>query len=90
MLPAYAADGRQVDAVDDSSRMAAEFSRWGQAIDIYDGRGKFLGRFLPPPVAPKPPICPWEPGLDKEGIQRRINAPGAMTLDEFWKKMEGR
>lgn len=37
---------------------------------------------------PKPsePLCPWEPTLTREEIQRRIDEPGGMTLEEFRKQ----
>lgn len=43
--------------------------------------GKFLGWFVPESVTPD------VPHLTKEETARRIQEPGAATLDEFWRRM---
>jgi hypothetical protein len=39
--------------------------------DILDESGRKLGRFTPEPAATEP-LCPWEPTLTEEEIERRI------------------
>lgn len=54
-------------------------------LDLRGDDGKTLLRVVP--TDPTPAEDFWGPDLTEEEIQRIIAAPGAMTLDEFWKKM---
>jgi len=56
-------------------------------IEFRGDDGATLARLVPQPPPAKEPLCPWDPTLTKEEIRRRIDAPGAMPLDEFWRTM---
>ena len=38
-------------------------------------------------VAAPEPLCPWEPGLTREQIEREIAEGGEKTLTEIWKEL---
>jgi hypothetical protein len=66
---------------DDIKALLAWLAAHRQEAELRTEDGELLGRFVPEP------ICPWEPDLTEEEIERRIKEPGGMTLDEFWRKM---
>ena len=54
-----------------------------QEIEVRNDAGVKIGTIV---SAIREPICPWEPTLTTEEIDRRI-AEGGTSLAEFWKKM---
>lgn len=75
-------DGQKVGTLADAERVIPELIRQSKTVELRDDTsGRKLGA-----VSPEP-ICPWEPGLTKEEIRRRIGEPGGMPLAEFLQKM---
>jgi hypothetical protein len=52
-----------------------------QWTELRDESGQLLGHYVP-----ADPVCPWEPGLSEEEIDRRIHEPGGSTLGQFWNR----
>jgi hypothetical protein len=80
-------NGQPVEALrEETERLFARMAELNLAgeVEFRGPDGRSVGRATPPA---KEPLCPWEPDLTKDEIQRRINEPGGMTLDEFWRKM---
>jgi len=61
-----------------------KFSGVTEMTDVRDQSGRLLGHFVP-----IEPPCPWEAELSEPEIRRRIEEPGASTLEEFWRKRGG-
>jgi len=51
-------------------------------VEFRDEAGTILAETASPPV----PLCPWEPSLTVEEIDRR-SKEGGTSLAEFWKRM---
>ena len=51
------------------------------ALELRDDAGKSIRRLV------AEPICPWDPSLTREEIDRIAAEPGGMSLADFWKKM---
>jgi hypothetical protein len=74
-------DGAKVGTLADAERLIPELIGGTKSIELRDeASGRRLGTLTPEP------LCPWEPELTREEIQRRINEPGGMTLAEFRKQ----
>jgi hypothetical protein len=79
--------GREVDVPDgDVQQVLTALAGYTERVGLWSDRGKFLGWLVPPSVD-SGPLCPWEPDLTREEMERRIAEPGGMTLDDFWRKM---
>jgi hypothetical protein len=76
------AKGQMVGNWADSEKLVSEIESHAREFELRDETGKLLGRVVPA----SEPICPWEPDLTKEDIDRRIAAGGGSSLADFWKK----
>jgi hypothetical protein len=74
--------GERVGTWAESEHRLAEFAARQVEVELRDESGKSLGR-----IVPTEPLCPWDPNLTKEELDRRVAAGGGMPLAEFWKKM---
>ena len=54
--------------------LPAKLASVTEVVEIVDPSGRKLGKFTPESVAE--PLCPWEPTLTKEEIERRLQEPG--------------
>lgn len=50
-------------------------------VELVSEQGTPIGTFTPGP------ICPWDPTLTHEEIERIANEPGGCTLDEIWREL---
>jgi len=74
-------DGAKVGTLADAERLIPELIGKAKTIELRDEpSGRLMGT-LTPEV-----LCPWEPELTREEIQKRIEEPGGMTLAEFRKQ----
>ena len=78
------AGGRRIGTWAEAERLFAEAAKAGP-VEFRDESGAVLGQFVPTPP-PVEPICPWEPDLTREEIDRR-SAEGGTSLANFWKRM---
>lgn len=74
-------DGAKVGTLADAERLIPELIGNAKTVEL---REEPSGRRLAT-LAPEP-LCPWDPTLTREEIQRRI-AEGGMSLSEFRKQM---
>jgi hypothetical protein len=81
MVTLYVA-GQKVGTWAESEQRVAELAARNQEIELRDETGKVIGRVVPPE-----PICPWDPTLTREELDRRSAAGGGIPLTEFWKRM---
>jgi len=63
------------------AHMRAKLEPFKEAVDIVDESGHKLGRFVPEP------LCPWEPDLSEEEVERRIRESPGRTLAEIWERL---
>ena len=71
-------NGKKLGTWAEAERLFTEALKSG-TVEFRDEAGSILAQT-------KAPICPWEPNLTEEELQRR-SQEGGMTLAEFWKKM---
>jgi hypothetical protein len=75
-------DGAKVGTLADAERLIPDLISHTKTIELRDeASGQRVGTLTPEP------LCPWEPELTREEIQRRIDEPGGMSLAEFRKQM---
>ena len=75
-------DGAKVGTLADAERLLPELIERAKTVELRDEpTGRRVGTLTPDA------LCPWEPKLTCEEIQRRIDEPGGMTLAEFRKRM---
>jgi hypothetical protein len=75
-------DGTKVGTLADAERLIPELIGQSKTVELRDEpTGRRIGTLTPDA------LCPWEPDLTREEIQRRIDEPGGMTLAEFRKRM---
>ena len=75
-------DGAKVGTLADAERLIPELIGKAKVIELRaEPGGARIGTVTPEP------LCPWEPTLTREEIQRRIDEPGGMTLAEFRKQL---
>lgn len=69
-----------------SDAVRAELEQAVEPVDLVDHSGRTIGQYIPqmPPAAE--PLCPWEPTLTKEEIDRRVKQ-GGRPLAEIWKRL---
>jgi hypothetical protein len=78
-------DGTKVGTLADAERLIPELIGQAKTVELRDEpTGRRVGTLTPNS------LCPWEPDLTREEIQRRIDEPGGMTLAEYRKKREGK
>jgi hypothetical protein len=75
-------DGTKVGTLADAERLIPELIGQAKTVELRDEPSGRRVATLAPEV-----LCPWEPGLTREEVQRRIDEPGGMTLAEFRKQM---
>lgn len=75
-------DGEQVGTTADLDRMLPEFARTRVEVQLRDTAGVMLAR-----IVPAAPICPWDPSITREELDRRSTAGGGIPLSDFWKRM---
>lgn len=74
-------NGTKVGTISDSPNWLQKYAQENQEVVLKDDvTGRTLGTFTPEP------LCPWEPNLTREEIERR-KKEGGMTLNEFWKRI---
>jgi hypothetical protein len=78
--------GNRVGTVEQDPQLLARLIESGQPVEFRNDAGKNLGRVVHE-WGPDEPICPWDPELTEEEIQRQNQEPGAMTLAEFWRQI---
>jgi hypothetical protein len=74
--------GQAVGTASDLPRLLPELLARKVEVELRDESGKAVGRLMPPE-----PLCPWEPELTREELNRRSEAGGGIPLSEFWKRM---
>lgn len=75
-------DGAKVGTLADAERLIPELIGQAKTVELRDEpSGRRIATLTPEA------LCPWEPGLTREEIQRRIDEPGGMTLAEFRKQV---
>jgi hypothetical protein len=81
MVIAYI-DGKPAEKrTSDFNELMAWLFEQRQEAEFRTDDGQILGRYVPESAAPD------VPHLTKEETARRIQEPGAATLDEFWRRM---
>lgn len=82
MVVLYVA-GRQVGTLDENPDLLRKLVEAGETVEFRTDGGKELGAYLPK----KGPICPWEPELTKEEIDRRVRESKRSNLDDILKRL---
>ncbi len=73
-------NGAKVGTLADAERLLPELIGQSKTVELRDEpTGRRIGSVTPEP------LCPWDPTLTREEIQRRIEEPAGMTLAEFRK-----
>jgi hypothetical protein len=70
-----------VDVLVVDEAMRAKLAAATKPIEFRDTEGHTLGRFTPGP------ICPWDPALTLDDIDRIADEPGGGTLQEIWREL---
>ena len=76
--------GQKVGPWAESEKIVSDLVNNPREMELRDETGKLIARLIP---AADEPLCPWDPTITKEEINRRIAEGGGTTLAEFWKKM---
>jgi hypothetical protein len=78
-------DGAKVGTLADAERLIPDLIGRSKTIELRDEpTGQRIGTLTPES------LCPWEPGLTREEIRKRIDEPGGMTLAEFRRRLGSR
>jgi|GEM_PF-1827750 len=80
MVVLYSA-GRRIGTWAEAEKLFADAAKAGP-IEFRDEAGAVLAR-----TAPAEPICPWDPTLTAEELDRRSAQGGGIPLKEFWQRM---
>jgi hypothetical protein len=64
-----------------NGKLEAALAKTKKPVDLVDHSGRKLGTFSPAP------ICPWDPTLTEEELDRRAKEPGGRTLAEILKRL---
>jgi hypothetical protein len=75
--------GNKIGAVPDSEALVRQLVAQHAPVEFRDEKGQRLGTFTPE----KEPICPWEPGLTQEELDRRAAEPGGKSLADILKRL---
>src|SRR5437899_478771 len=78
--------GNRVGTVEQDPQLLARLIESGEPVEFRTDTGRNLGKVVLDSGRVEP-ICPWEPDLTEEEIERQIQEPGGMTLAEFWRQM---
>ena len=76
------AGSRQLGTWTEAERLFTDAAKIGP-VEFRDETGAVIART----VQKSEPICPWEPNLTQEDLDRRSAASGGIPLAEFWKRM---
>ena len=76
--------GKLIGTWPDGGQLITELSGKHEVAEFRDASGKVLGRFMP-----VEPICPWEPELTEEEIDRECEEDG-YTLDQILKELNAK
>lgn len=82
MVVLYVA-GKQVGTLDENPDLLRRLVEAGETVEFRTDSGKELGAFRPK----KEPICPWEPELTREEIDRRCRESNRSNLDDILKRL---
>jgi hypothetical protein len=82
MVVLYVA-GKQVGTLNDNTDLLQKLVEAGETVEFRTDGGKQLGSYRPKAE----PICPWEPDLTKEEIDRRVRESKRSSLDEILKRL---
>ena len=77
--------GKQVGSLDVSAEVLKTLTEARQPVEFRTDGGQAMGTFQPKAE----PICPWEPDLTVEEMERRKAEPGAMPVSEFLRRLKG-
>jgi hypothetical protein len=80
--------GARVGTVEQDPQLLARLIESGEPVEFRTDTGKNLAKVVHEPDRAEP-LCPWEPDLTREEVERRCQEPGT-SLDEFWRKMGAR
>jgi hypothetical protein len=80
MVMLYVA-GKPVGTWAEGEKLLPDFAAKRIEVELRDEAGKSLGR-----IVPAEPLCPWDPTLTREELDRRA-AKGGTSLADFWKRM---
>jgi hypothetical protein len=69
-----------------SDAVRAELERATEPVDLVDQSGHTVGHYIPQTSPVTEPLCPWEPTLTEEEIDRRVSQ-GGRSLSEIWKRL---
>lgn len=64
-----------------SDTLIAELERAKGPVDLKTQSGRMLGKYTPEP------LIPWEPGVTREEIDRRVRESERTTLAEIWRRL---
>ncbi len=76
------AGGKRLGTWAEAERLFVDAAKLGPIV-FRDEEGTILAETVSTPV----PICPWEPTLSIEELDRRSAEGGGIPLAEFWKRM---
>jgi hypothetical protein len=77
--------GARVGTLDQDPQLLTRLVESGEPVEFRTDTGKNLGKFVPEANGVEP-ICPWEPDLTREEIERRCRQPGK-PLSEILKRL---
>lgn len=75
--------GQSVGPLDDNIDVLKRLVETGETVEFRTDGGKELGAFRPTAE----PICPWEPDLTHEELDRRVRAGGGRSLKDILKRL---
>jgi hypothetical protein len=75
--------GKPVGSLEENPDVLQRLVEAGEKVEFRSDCGKELGAYQPR----QEPICPWEPELTHEELDRRAAESGGMKLADFWQKM---
>lgn len=81
MVVLYVA-GQAVGTLADAEKLIPELAARNQEVEFRDEAGKRIGTFTPE----REPLCPWEPDLTREEVDRRVSRKGK-PLSEILKRL---
>lgn len=76
----------QIGTMADEENWFTRLAGTPDKIEIRNEKGCTLGWLIPSKFPPEP-LCPWEPDLTREEIDRRCREPGGSTLAEILKRL---
>ncbi len=74
--------GNKVGTVSDLEKLLPGFVAARAEVELRDDAGTTLARIVPPE-----PLCPWNPSLTRQDLDRMHAQGGGISLAEFWKRM---